>query len=200
MHEPGVCLGASTIEHYGLTSSAPTHCPPLAASSPWSQGEVTIPSPSGSTAWKCTLLSSMASWKCSAVFSMIQCCISLALIFRSVFTSTLWPDKQHQTRSPEPGTKGWPAGLHCHEQGHILPNSDARSVRGHWGWQGRLVVYSVAADQHHFPSSLGATGGGQTRPLLKTGGIANPNLHTQTHGTRAMKPEQSHVPYVGTDG
>lgn len=48
-----------------------------------------LPSPSGSTARKCSLFSSTASWKCSSVFSMIQRCISFALIILSLLTSTL---------------------------------------------------------------------------------------------------------------
>lgn len=47
------------------------------------------PSPSGSTARKLFLFSTMASWKCSSVFSIIQRCISLALTLLSLLKSTL---------------------------------------------------------------------------------------------------------------
>lgn len=97
-------LSIPTLLSVGLgTSSGPSHkagvswlTPPT---SPSSATWPTVPSPSGSTALKCSLFSFTASWKCSAVFSIIQCCISLALILRSVFTSTLGAGNgEHQTR------------------------------------------------------------------------------------------------------
>lgn len=173
-----------------LTSSTLcAHRPlPLAASRPPVRVRWALPSPSGSTAWKCTLLSSTASWKCSAVFATIQRCISLALILRSAFTSTLQAKARRQTRPLEPGTgqtdgrtKGWPAGLHRHEQGHALPDSDAGAVRGQRGWLGRLTACWAGQPGTTSPQS-GGRGGAQTRPspLLTTGSAVNPNPHAQT--------------------
>uniref|UniRef100_A0A5F7ZQJ2 Uncharacterized protein n=1 Tax=Macaca mulatta TaxID=9544 RepID=A0A5F7ZQJ2_MACMU len=95
-HRPSLRTGLSALQAPGKAHGPARRPHP---------GPAAVPSPSGSTARKCVLLSSMASWKCSAVFSMIQRCISLALIFRSVFTSTLQDSRWaggHQTGPPDP--------------------------------------------------------------------------------------------------
>ena len=196
----GPCCLSPPVPGPSAWSPTPTHTsrhrPPPAASGHQGQGEVGLPSPSGSTARKCALLSAMASWKCSAVFSMIQCCISLALILLSVFKSTLQAHETCQARPPGPRqtggrTEGWPERFcrqpqNHHEQQHIPPNGDAGEVGGMWGtqWGNQGGCWAVSLPHQ----SRDHWEGNKPPPPAAGRGESSTQFHRPTHLGLTMSP------------
>ena len=156
-------------------------CPLPAASGPSGSGHgLAIPSPSGSTARKCALLSATASWKCSAVFCMIHFCISLALILLSVFKSTLRAHRLCQTRPPGPRqTEGWPEGLQ--RKNETTTNSNTSHPKGTQEKLSRYGGIREHAGQCAWPYtiSLGTT-------LLQDGAHHQPSSSDHTLGMQAQ--------------